>query len=404
VRSSLLALALVSCATPDSPPADAQDEADEGGLLASLLADRPDRFGAFLADPAAHRLQILVAEVVDGHAGQPVLRRHSFRADAEYFYPASSIKTCAAVAALQELERHLFELDLDTPLVYHPLFDDEELETGDDTNLSSGEITVGHEIRKLAIVSDNRAFNRLYELVGHEALNQRMWAAGLTSVSIIHRLSEARSYEDNLRTPAVDLGLGGAALRLPERESRVLLDNTGVPRLLVGERHVAGEAIVDSPMDFTRKNRITLRDLQDMLCLVVRPDVDLDLAGFDLAEEHRAFLAEAMRQTPGESENPRWDAEEYAAERYKLLLPGLERVLPRERLDVYSKIGVASGFTTENDYVVDRETGRCFFVAAPLYTNPNGVVNDGDYAYDELAAPFFADLGEVLARRFLLAD
>jgi hypothetical protein len=75
--------------------------------------------------------------------------------------------------------------------------------------------------------------------------------------------------------------------------------------------------------------------------------------------------------------------------------------LPLERVRIWNKVGRAYGFTTENAYVEDLGTGRGFFVSAVLYTNPNGVLNDGVYAYESIADPYMADLGEALARALL---
>ena len=38
------------------------------------------------------------------------------------------------------------------------------------------------------------------------------------------------------------------------------------------------------------------------------------------------------------------------------------------------------------------------FVAAVVYTNANGVLNDGIYEYEEVADPFLAAVGEVVGR------
>ena len=70
---------------------------------------------------------------------------------------------------------------------------------------------------------------------------------------------------------------------------------------------------------------------------------------------------------------------------------------------IYNKVGRAYGSSIENAYVVDEGSGRSFFATAVLYTNPNRTVNDGVYAYEALADPYFAELGEALAR-VLLAD
>ena len=80
----------------------------------------------------------------------------------------------------------------------------------------------------------------------------------------------------------------------------------------------------------------------------------------------------------------------------KFLLEGARRVDPGVR--IYNKVGRAYGFSVENAYLVDGEGERAFFLTVALYTNPNGVLNDGVYAYEKLADPFFLALGEGFAR------
>ena len=49
-------------------------------------------------------------------------------------------------------------------------------------------------------------------------------------------------------------------------------------------------------------------------------------------------------------------------------------------------------------WVVDREAGRSFFLAAALYTNADGILNDDQYEYETVALPFLAALGEAVAK------
>ena len=366
-----------------------------GALVACQAAPRhdveavlrgDDRFQWLLEGAAEHRMHVLLATVEDGR-----LVRSRFDAGPGYFYPASAIKTCAAVAALQWLEETP-DVDLDTPLRYAPCFEGEAAEEGDPSNLAGGTITVRHELRKLFLVSDNRAYNRLYELVGHDELNRRMWDAGLASLRLHHRLSERRTHEENKRVPAISVD--GVEV-LPARTSALELPPTTLGGLAVGDRHVAGGETVDAPMDFARKNAVSLEDLQDLHVMLVRPDVDLGKPGLPLSDEHRAVLLEAMTQLPRESENPRYD---HADDWVKFLLPGLRRVVGAEHLRVANKVGRAYGFSVENAYVEDMSTGRAFFLTAVLYTNPNRTVNDGVYAYADVADPYFVALGEAVAR------
>jgi hypothetical protein len=158
-------------------------------------------------------------------------------------------------------------------------------------------------------------------------------------------------------------------------------------------------------MDFSTRNAIPLLELQRGLCKVVRPDVDCGPGEpFALSDADRALLLEAMSRLPRESVNPRYDPVEYPDDYVKFILPGLRRALGERGFTLYDKSGQAYGFTTENAYVVESADGsgdptaRGFFLAATIYTNSDGVLNDDVYDYLEIALPFLADLAESTAR------
>jgi hypothetical protein len=374
----------------------------EDELLVSIL-DSQATLAEVVEKAAEHRLQVVLGLVEEGPEGRPVLRQHMFRAGAEYFYPASTVKLFAAVAAAQRLvelrEATGLAIDLDTSLVYHPQFEDGEQEAGDENNVETGKITARGQIREIFLVSDNQAFNHLYELVGQDGLARSMRRAGLDSPRVVHRLSELRSAEENLQSPRIDFVGEGFTYSLPARTAEPLVPAEPVERILVGKGYYSGDELVEEPMDFSPKNYFPLVDLQRGLCMLVRPDVDCGGPGFELQEDDRQVMLEAMSQYPRESKNPVYDPEEYPDTYVKDLLPGLERVVPREQLRIYNKTGQAYGFSTENAWVVNRETGQGFFLAATLYTNADGILNDDQYEYDQIARPFFADLGEAVARR-----
>lgn len=355
------------------------------------------------------RLQVLIAEVDDAQGGPPILRRHGFRVDAEYFYPASSIKLCAAVAALQEVERleasQAATKLAEAPLEIAPLFAGDFAQTNDPSHLVGGRITVAQEVRKLALVSDNQAFNRLYDFVGHEPLNRAMHVLGLPSAVINHRLSDPRAVPDQHASAAVTLRPPGhAPVAVPARISPLRLTNTA-PRLRVGQAFLRGDQRVDESMDFAGRNGIALVDLQNLLVKVVRPDVALPGSPLRLTPEHRALLVGALTEYPRESADPRYPAKDYPDDYCKFLLPGVRRVFPAtepgRRVEITGKIGRAYGFTVENCALRNPTTGRTVFVTAVLYTNADGVLNDDRYEYAEVADPVLADLGELVARRWL---
>ena len=419
-------LLLSGCLEMDPAPQNPVQE------LAPELADAGTTVHRALARAEACRLQILVSEVVEPHGGRPRLRRWGFRTGAEYFYPASSIKLCAAVTALQEIERleqeHGITGLVDAPLEIAPLFPGDAAQSEDPAHLAHGRITVAHEIRKLALVSDNQAFNRLFDLVGHERLNRSMHALGLPSVVINHRLSDPRAIPDPRASAAVVFRrtegapsgeAGPRAVVLPARTSTLRLTNSG-PGLQVGTAYLrtlgttasatpgAGPSVetVPQPMDFTTRNGISLVDLQHLLVKLIRPDIPLPGARLDLSEVHRRLLIDALTRYPRESSDPRYSPAEYPDEYCKFLLPGVRRVLPDtepgRRVEITGKIGRAYGFTIENSCLRNPTNGRTVFVAVAIHTNDDGVLNDDRYEYETVADPFLADLGEWVARRWLL--
>jgi hypothetical protein len=355
-----------------------------------------------LEHPEEYRLQIVLGLVEEGADGRPFLRQYTYRAGAEYFYPASSVKLFAAIAAMQKLadlrEQTGLDLNLDTPMVVHPLFEDDVLEDSDPDNLQNGKITIKQQIRKILLVSDNQAFNYLYEFAGPDGIHASLEAAGLSAPRIIHRLSEARSEEENRQLPQIDFVTDEYVYKLPQRSVDPLPNREIVEHTNVGSAYISGAEQVAGAMDFSGKNYFPLNDLQRGLCMVILPDIDCGGPGFNLKEYDRQVLLEAMSQYPRESLNPRYDPDEYPDDYVKDLLPGLTRVVPADQLRIFSKTGTAYGFSTENAWVADQGNDRGFFIAATLYTNADGVLNDDQYEYTTVARPFISDLGEALAR------
>jgi hypothetical protein len=401
VATAVAALALGACVSPLARSTALPDPA-------AILAAHPE-LRTVAADPARHRLQVVLGTIVERAGSRPRLVQRAYRAGEEYLYPASTVKLLGAVAALERLEELRREtglpIDADTALVYHPLFAGEQLEDRDPTHLADGRLTVRHLIRQVFLVSDNEAFNKLYELVGQDRLARTAERAGLRGVRIVHRLSEPRSAEENLRSPRIDLvGHGSTdeprfSHTLPERTAQPLArSRRGPAGLRIGTAFFEDDERVVGPMSFAAKNRFPLAELQRALCMVARPDADCGGPGFRLSADDRALLLEAMGQLLAESDDPVYDPAQHRDEDVEFLLPGLRRVVPAERLRVHGKSGQAYGFTLDNAWVVNTADGRSFFLAAALYTNADGVLNDDLYDYDTVALPFLADLGEAVAR------
>lgn len=342
-----------------------------------------------------------------------------------YFYPASTVKLFAALAAYEQINdlarmyddgpilrtpySRSTDLDDEVSLRRHPLFAGKSIQ----------EFTVPREAHKIFVVSDNPAFNTLYDFVGQDDLNRRISQWGADGTQIVHRLSVARTADENRRAPRIELGLRPGSPQLGERVATMAhrrQPDTDFFRL--GHGFVRNGEIVHEPFDFSDKNFTTLHDLQLVLARLVRPDIThltccasfhggsaftsessgpLPGRPLRVTETQRQRLIASATMYPRESASPRYDPAEYPDDHAKFLLPGLLRVRPLEEWRIVNKIGLAYGFVTENAYVEHRPTGHAVFVAAVIHRNPNGIYNDNQYDYETTLAEM-ATLGEVVGR------
>jgi hypothetical protein len=380
-------------------------ELEQERELEPLLADHPEKFGHLIDDPARWRLQILVTVITPASEGATQLR-YGYRVDAEYVYPASAIKTFASVAALHRLAALRVEddaLDLDTPMALCARGARRCVKVRDPSNLAGGTITLGHEIRKMQLVSNNEAFNRLYNFVGQRELNETLWAMGFPELRVHHRMYDNPDPATWRVTPRSELRpRGREPVVIDARESELVMPPSPVTGLQFGQAYIdrAG-ARVEGPMDFSTKNWVSLRAFHRLALSIARPELP-GAVSLGIEPEHRAFLVRAMTEDPLASSNPVYRDPKKSGLRYKTMIRGMMRVMPLERIRYAGKAGRAFGFHLDNAYIEDRASGRAMVVTVAIYANGNGVLNDNRYGYDAITRPFLKNLGEVLADAALL--
>jgi hypothetical protein len=63
---------------------------------------------------------------------------------------------------------------------------------------------------------------------------------------------------------------------------------------------------------------------------------------------------------------------------------------------VFNKVGWAYGCLTDVSYVVDFKNKTEFMLAATIYVNKDGVMNDDKYDYETVGWPFMYALGQTI--------
>lgn len=303
----------------------------------------------------------------------------AFRADEEYFYPASTVKAAQALAACEKLATLRMSgraITLDTPLVF-----------GDEAR----PVTLREDLRRTLIVSDNPAANRLLDFVGVDELHERAARWGLHSLAVRHALSEVRSPVTGTRRVA--LAQSGEVI-VPARVG-TLRARVEVPGLLVGRGFARAGVIEPGAVDFGTKNAVRLGDLCTLMELIAMPERFPPAQRPDVDAQARAELVWAMSARPGECQSPVLETPPGGEEDLRPLARGLSRgLLPSMR--VIEKIGQAYGFTTSAAAFVRGET--VVSVAATIETSANGILNDDRYEYRELGEPAIEAVGAAVGR------
>ena len=353
-----------------------------------------------LARPAAYRLQIRYTRIRRDAAGRPHFRTTGYRLrPRQYFYPASTVKLAAAALALQKL-RNLAPahpgLGPEAAMLTDSAFAGQS-RVRRDSSAAGGRPTVGNYVRKALIVSDNDAFNRLYEFVGPAELNRELARLGLRGSRLLHRLSVGDQEPGSRHTNPVRFFADTVATqRLYEQPAGYYAGawpRLGLRGEAIGVAYLKGDQQVAGPLDFSQKNAFSLPDQQRLLRTVLFPETVPAARRLRLAPDDYARLRAALSELPRESAHPRYDAAHYPDTYVKFLLGGAGLAALPPGVRVFNKIGQAYGFLIDNAYVQDEAHGVEFLLSAVLYVNADGVLNDDKYEYDSIGFPFLRDLG-----------
>jgi hypothetical protein len=381
------ARALPTLAPPVAPlPTPKTPSATQDALMDKLLGGGSAVLKSVVATPEQYRFEVLYALVREG--AKPTLERHAYRADAEYFFPASSMKVPIALATYDRLAMlrngATPPLTRDAPLRIHPA------SGGADPYVT----TLARETWRALIVSDNFSANRLLELVGHREVHETLWSLGLSSARVRTGFATGSDILPAEVSPPIELGTQAIAAR----RSDLVLPPTDAKGLAVGIATIVDGRRVDGPLSFAEKNAMRLRDLQDTLVRIMRPDLLPPKPADAASKEDLAYLRQALGTLPSESGLVGFDRNVVADYQLSPFLRGVERVRPRGHFQIHSKVGQAFGFLIANAYVVDKDTGRSFFLIASIYANPDETMNDDQYAYDTISYPALADVSEAFCR------
>jgi len=339
-------------------------------------------------------VQIIYTQINRDANNRPDFKSFYFNVDStKYFYPASTVKLPILLLALEKLNQlNLKGLDKNTPMFSDSVYAG-QINVRADTTSETGLPSIGHYGKKILIVSDNDAYNRLYEFLGQKEINEKLRQKGY-NLKILHRLERPMTNDQNRHTEAIRFVKDDSLIY--QQPMLVNTDSIRPARVVKkGKGFMNGNRLVRKPFDFTYKNSYSLIEQQEILKSVLFPEVVDERKRFQLSEDDRKFLLKYLSQLPTETLHPAYSKDTTYFDAYcKFLLFGADKEKMPTSVRVFNKVGDAYGYVIDNAYIVDFENGIEFMLSAVINTNTDGIYNDNKYEYKTIGLPFMKHLGQ----------
>ncbi len=369
--------------------------ASDTNVLDSLLATDA-ALQPILLQKDVFDLQIIYTKIDRDANNKPHFTDYTFNENPQaYFYPASTVKLPAALLALEKLN----EIKIPGVEKYAMMTADNSYarqEIGlDSSKAKDAQVSVADCIKKIFLVSDNDAFNHLYDFLGQDYFNRQLHRKGYETADIRHRLNISLTEDQNRNTNAVSFYDSVGKLlyqQQPQYNTSTFIKRNNK----AGKGFYRDGELINEPFDFSEKNKFSLYDLHNILRAVIFPKAVPKKQRFNLTSEDYQFLYKYMSAKPRESKSPYYDSSQYPDAYCKFLLFGAEKGTMPENIRIFNKIGDAYGFLTDVAYIVDFENNVEFMLSATVLCNSDRIFNDDKYDYDTVGLPFMKNLGQLI--------
>ena len=355
-----------------------------------------------LKNKEKYDLQILLNEIKRDDSGKAVFKEDAFQLDeGRYFYPASTAKLPIAILSLQkinELRSNGLQISGDTPFFITDK--NGEILVKRDSTHSLGILTINHLIKKIFLVSDDNAYNYLFDFLGTDYINKELTLRGLSKTRLYHKFLFGA---DNINTWGYTFLNENQKIiyHQPSISALVDLKPNNLKGILKGIGHIKSDSLLLKPMNFERKNRISIRDLEGILKRIIFPEAFSEKELFNLTKTDYKFLRYWMSRTTLESNYPDYNDDKHWDSYCKFFIYGDQKGAMIPEIRIFNKVGQAYGTLTDVAYIKDEKNKIEFFLTATISVNENMIYNDDIYEYDEIGIPFLAALGRSVHKEIM---
>lgn len=367
--------------------------------LKSLLTKEDDSLlNAVLNEPETYRYQIIYTQINRDKNNVPSFKNYYCNVDPfRYFNPASVVKMPLAFLSLEKLNRlRIPGVSKYTSMQFDSAWSG-QTKAYKDSTAENGLPSMAHYIRKAFLISDNDAYNRMYEFLGQQTINRRLHEMGYPEARITRRFQRMTPEENRHSNPVRFIKQDGTLIYYqPPAFNKDSFDFSRIYKM--GKAHYnADDSLINEPIDFTKANNLPLENMQQLLQSVMFPNSVAAKQRFQLTKDDYDFLYRYLSQYPSETNYPKYDTSQYYDSFVKFFIRSADHTMP-SHIRVFNKVGWAYGCLTDVAYIADFKNKVEFMLAVTIYVNSDGILNDDNYDYETIGWPFLYKMGQTIYR------
>lgn len=419
----------------------AQTKKEEKKLWKTVRQQMPEYKKVFKQHDK-YRFEIIYGRVNHQPAQLPSIQFFHYGNDQTYFYPASTVKLPVALRSLQKLNRieqefqvkektwflrfedsslcgspvpptkAIHYLRVQRPLSIHQAAASCKLSVEDflainpvDTtvkvlpgqHLQTGRypepVSIQEMINEMLVYSNNNAYNVLFDFsMGETCLTEK-------GIKIAHRFRPCIGYDvDNSKAHRLynsDQSYSSVFASVPiiNRQAKLFQKGYDVGRAVV----MTDSLTIHRPKNFTSNNAMQLQSVLNLIIELNYPGYLPANSFYTINDEQRKMLLNYLCMRPREDKYVTDTSYLHLPDNYtNYLYTGQRPVSLPKNIRIINIVGQSYGFITDCMYFVDEDKKIDFFLAARIYANSDGVLNDDAYEYETLAFPLFEALGKTI--------
>ncbi len=371
---------------------------DTANPLEKIFSQDQTFYNDFLAKKDQRRIQIIYTRIDRDKNNIPSFKEYKFNVSPyTYFYPASCVKLPLAALTLEKLHQlNIPGISKETPLTVDSV-NTCQYPTIWDSTASGYRASFGHYIKKILLVSDNDAYNRLFEYNGTQHIHNRLSQLNLPDIRITHRFFACDSIANKYTNRFNFLDPTGAVFYTQQSMYDSNIYSRPIGTVTVGNSYLDFDnKLKPYPKNFSDRNYFKLEDINGVLKRLIFPESFNRNQRFDLDESDYRFMRKYMSTYATESIEPIYDSVHgYFDCIKKYLVYGQKRdTVVNKQLRIFNIVGFSYGFLVDCAYIIDFETQTEFMLSAVIYSNESEILNWNKYEYYTVGMPFLKKLGQ----------